>query len=144
MEVIPSGALSLGLHQYLYGTTIYGNGSIYCLVPPSTTGGAWTQLTIYKFKGGTDGAQPLGTLAVGQNGTLYGVTKFGGTVNAASAQATGCGTVFRFNAHAPIGRGLERDRAARPVQSAFGRWHLSLRRSGAGSERGNLWHHSAG
>jgi uncharacterized repeat protein (TIGR03803 family) len=44
---------------------------------------------LYRFKGGTDGKYPYGSLARDANGNLYGTTYFGG--------ASGAGTVFRLS-----------------------------------------------
>jgi len=69
-----------------YGTTFVGGdsvcncGGVYKLVPPTVTGGAWTESVIYNFKGGADGRLPaVAALALTSNGTLYGVTIRGGT-----------------------------------------------------------------
>jgi hypothetical protein len=49
-------------------------------------------MTLYRFEGqaGGDGAQPLGSLAIGWNGALYGTTNQGGSTRG--------GTVFELNA----------------------------------------------
>jgi uncharacterized repeat protein (TIGR03803 family) len=55
------------------------------------TPGAWAQSkfkTLYKFKGGKDGANPLAGLVFDTAGNLYGTTVFGGASNA--------GTVFQL------------------------------------------------
>jgi uncharacterized repeat protein (TIGR03803 family) len=69
-----------------YGTTFVGGdpvcncGGIYKLVPPTVTGGAWTESVLYNFKGGADGRLPAAAaLALTTNGTLYGVTVRGGS-----------------------------------------------------------------
>ncbi len=78
-----------------YGTTQYGGitnahcdlgcGSVFAV---SVSG---RERVLYRFKGGTDGAQPLGELVV-VNGMLVGTTSGGG----ASACAGGCGTIFEL------------------------------------------------
>jgi uncharacterized repeat protein (TIGR03803 family) len=97
----PSGALVFGLGESLYGATAVDdttqtvNGTVYSLSPPTVAGGAsteWTQETLYSFPGGSGGSNPLGTLAVSGNGTLFGVTTYGGRIN--SVCGFGCGTVF--------------------------------------------------
>jgi uncharacterized repeat protein (TIGR03803 family) len=77
---------------YLYGTAQTGGsagyGGIYKIKPDGT---GYTVL--YQFQGGTDGAWPLGQLAIDPsgNGNMYGVT-----VRAAYVQ--GSGAVYVFNA----------------------------------------------
>lgn len=60
----------------LYGTTegggANGAGTVYQLVPPSTTGGAWTLNVLYNFTGLTDGGVPLSTLVFDSAGNIYG------------------------------------------------------------------------
>ena len=74
----------------LYGATIYGgpnnNGILYQLSPDA--GSTWTYNVIYEFTG-TDGATPLGPLAIDQSGNLYGTTANGGPF--------GDGTAFRLS-----------------------------------------------
>jgi uncharacterized repeat protein (TIGR03803 family) len=83
----------------LYGTTQVGPivgigctgacGAVFSLTPPASTGGAWTESTLYTFVGGTDGVNPNG-LAIGNGGLLYGTTSLGGS----NICDGGCGTVF--------------------------------------------------
>ncbi len=96
----------------LYGTTfgggINGNG---CTAEGSGTGcgtifklskhgSNWVYTTLYKFQGPPDGNYPAGVV-VGPDGTLYGTTKGGGTLNVACPQyENGCGTVFRLRPRA--------------------------------------------
>ncbi len=55
---------------------------------------------VYRFKGGKDGQYPIGGL-VSMNGTLYGVTNFGGGVKGCSyfysSLPPGCGVIFSLN-----------------------------------------------
>src|SRR5579863_7120062 len=44
--------------------------------------------TLYSFAGGSDGASPFARVTVGENGVLYGTTRYGGTSNG--------GTVFQL------------------------------------------------
>ncbi len=82
-----------------YGTSQFGGfhalecfsgcGTIFRL---STDGKSET--TLYRFKGGADGAEPVaGLIAVG--GALYGTTEYGGEHT--DRCAIGCGTVFRVS-----------------------------------------------
>jgi uncharacterized repeat protein (TIGR03803 family) len=52
------------------------------------TGGGWTETVLYNFGSVGDGVYPLGSLAFGRGGNLYGTTDEGGT--------TGYGTVFEI------------------------------------------------
>lgn len=79
----------------LYGLTTAGGsgrcaraegcGTIFRIAPDGRE-------TIYAFKGGADGATPVGMPVVGKAGHLYGTTKAGGRA--------GCGTVFEFSSSA--------------------------------------------
>ena len=72
-----------------YGTTYNGGnptcncGVVYKLVPPTVTGGAWTESQLYAFPyDSTHGRLPANAaLALTATGTLYGVTIQGGTWN---------------------------------------------------------------
>jgi uncharacterized repeat protein (TIGR03803 family) len=74
----------------LYGVAAEGGGSnagtIFELMP---SGSSWTEKTLYKFKGSTDGAEPVGSLIFDKSGNLYGTTKLGGT--------NGVGTAFELS-----------------------------------------------
>ena len=82
----------------LYGTTQYGGittklcaagcGTIFKV----TTNGS--ESILYRFKGGTDGAQPVSRL-ISLGGSLYGTTQFGGASTPFCAK--GCGTLFRVS-----------------------------------------------
>jgi uncharacterized repeat protein (TIGR03803 family) len=68
----------------LYGATYNGgtsgNGTVFQLTPPITTGGAWTETVLHSFSGG-DGVNPRGSLIADALGALYGTTFLGGTGN---------------------------------------------------------------
>jgi hypothetical protein len=77
----------------LYGTTAEGGNSlcsgvgcgvVFELTPPSSPDGAWTEKTLYAFRGNSDGAQPEYNLVL-QGGNLYGVTSFGDLNNSGIA-----------------------------------------------------------
>jgi hypothetical protein len=70
----PEGPLAIGKNGTLYGTTEYGGaygyeeppslgigyGTVFSLVPPGPSGGAWTKTTIWNFGGTpTDGEYPV-------------------------------------------------------------------------------------
>jgi uncharacterized repeat protein (TIGR03803 family) len=64
-----------------------GGGVVWELSPPDTQGGAWTYQVLHTFTGptprgsgsGSDGAWPIGQLALSGSGVLYGTTSVGGT-----------------------------------------------------------------
>lgn len=84
----PPAGLVLGPNTVLYGTTYQGGstgyGTVFQVAPIG--GGVWKQTTLYTFKGGSDGANPQGSLTRSTSGVLYGTTYNGGT--------QGLGTVF--------------------------------------------------
>ena len=63
----------------------YGYGNIYELSP---AGSSWTFHVIHSFKGGSDGANPVGALIFGRDGKIYGTT---------STAGGGGGTVFELS-----------------------------------------------
>jgi uncharacterized repeat protein (TIGR03803 family) len=96
----PAGGVYIDSTGTLYGTTSSGGGTS-CIVPGTgcgvffsiSSGGAYSIL--YRFQGGADGDAPVGTLAPGPNGQLYGVTEFGGdTGESCTWGSFGCGTVY--------------------------------------------------
>src|SRR5271166_3741060 len=114
---LPNGNLIFDRSGNLYGATEFGGGfgtcdapfyqncgTIFELSPPTTKGGAWTEKVLYSFKGGPDGANPVGGLVFDKQGAIYGTKQFGGTVYRAGglepacqgAAGVGCGTVFRL------------------------------------------------
>jgi uncharacterized repeat protein (TIGR03803 family) len=94
----PWGAL-INFAGSLYGTTYFageggpigkcagtwGCGTVFELSPPVVAGGPWTESLLYVFKGGSDGANPMGGM-INFEATLYGTTHNGGAHDA--------GTVF--------------------------------------------------
>ncbi|MFY9718316.1 MAG: choice-of-anchor tandem repeat GloVer-containing protein, partial [Candidatus Cybelea sp.] len=98
---VPDGSGPGGLTMVngtFYGTT-QGGGSCYYLacgtVFEITPSGI--EQVIYRFKGGSDGNDPVGNL-VNVNGTLYGVTNEGGSKSGPCAPpSSGCGTVFKVS-----------------------------------------------
>jgi uncharacterized repeat protein (TIGR03803 family) len=80
----------------LYGTTTGGGNGYGCARSGTGCGAIFAlnasgkERVLYNFKGGgSDGAYPIGGL-LNLNGTLYGVTQYGGN----SGCQSGCGTVF--------------------------------------------------
>lgn len=94
----PYGRLLFDNNGALYGTTASGgtnfNGTVFQLVPPSVSGGAWTENVLYRFAGGADGRQPSMGVVFDSLGNLYGTTQFGGNVQACGG---GCGTIFKLS-----------------------------------------------
>jgi uncharacterized protein YceK len=103
--------LVMDLSGVLYGNTVYGGsdncpygfgyrgcGTIFALTPPASTGGAWTKTVPYAFQGGTDGSRPggvaIGEVPGGGGSVLYGVTGWGGNVDACGRSDDGCGTAY--------------------------------------------------
>ncbi len=95
----PDGALIADATGAFYGTTLVGGlrgaycglggcGLVYKVAP---RGPGYAESVIYRFHGpsgsGNDGTSPIGALAAGSHGVLYGVTYAGGTVRS-------LGTVF--------------------------------------------------
>jgi uncharacterized repeat protein (TIGR03803 family) len=83
-----------------YGTTnnggTFGNGCVFELAPPTSSGAGWTESILYSFRSGTsDGQAPQAPLLFDEAGNLYGSTIWGG--------ASGLGTVFELSP--PTGSG---------------------------------------
>lgn len=93
----PEVGLTMDRAGNLYGTTTDGGstfqGTVFKLARKS---GAWTFQTLYSFKGGTDGANPQGRVAIGPDGTLYGTTTIGGIPSCDPPYNQGCGTIFNL------------------------------------------------
>ncbi len=84
----------------LYGTTLnggtFGNGCVFELVPPTSSGAGWTESIVYSFRSGSsDGQGPEAALLFDKSGNLYGSTSSGG--------ASGLGAVFELSP--PTGSG---------------------------------------
>lgn len=88
---LPDAGLTADLAGNLYGTTSYGGrqnmGAIFKMTHRPS---GWALTTLYSLSGGSDGAQPIGGVIFGRDGSLYGTASSGGS----NACDFGCGTVF--------------------------------------------------
>jgi uncharacterized repeat protein (TIGR03803 family) len=86
----PRAAVIFDGNGSLYGTLAndgaFGAGAVFRLQPPATSGGAWTEETLYTFTG-PDGFGPLCRLVL-VGGNLFGTTVVGG--------ANSVGTIFQL------------------------------------------------
>ncbi len=95
MAVVPDSTLVRGPDGRLYGTTVVGglgDGTLFGLSPagnilPSVFSN-WMETLLYSFTGGSDGANPGGSLVVDSSGNIYG--------NAAKGGANRGGTLYEF------------------------------------------------
>jgi uncharacterized repeat protein (TIGR03803 family) len=88
----PIGGLVIGANGALYGTDeaggTPGHGTVFELAPPTSSGGLWTETTLYSFTGLGDENAPYSSLVFGKNGVLYGTT-LGGNAFALRPPAPG-------------------------------------------------------
>jgi uncharacterized repeat protein (TIGR03803 family) len=71
--IYPYNTLTFDGAGNLYGISTL---SVFELIPGSN--GTWTEKSLHKFAGGTDGADPLSVLVFDNAGNLYGTTQYGG------------------------------------------------------------------
>jgi len=83
----------------LYGTTVSGGGTTTCNGPCGTVFRlnikTHLETVLYRFTGGTDGANPYAGLIRDANGNLYGATHNGGVSQGCGGAS--CGTVFKLD-----------------------------------------------
>lgn len=89
-------ALVQGTNGAFYGTTQQGGsggsagmGTVFAITP------AGVLTTLHTFTG-PDGASPFGGLVLAADGTLYGMTTFGGANTCVTGSLPGCGTIFQI------------------------------------------------
>jgi len=59
-------------------------------------GSGWVFSTLYEFAGHGDGANPVGSLTIAPDGTIYGTSDAGGILTCRDTYGDGCGTVFHL------------------------------------------------
>ena len=73
---------------------------IFQLIRPAAPDGTWTENVLYRFTGGSDGANPGSALVFDEKGALYGAGFSGGAAAAVCpgglGQTPGCGVIFRL------------------------------------------------
>ena len=84
----PAAGLAMDSAENLYGTTgdFIDNGKVFRL---RHSGSGWILNTLYTFAGDSDGRFPIAAVTLGQDGSLYGTTAYGGGPQ-------DCGTVFNL------------------------------------------------
>lgn len=103
----PVARVVFGPNGTLYGTTQFGGGdgcydgfgcgTVFSLRPSATACKTsicpWSETVLYRFSGGTDGAEPgYGDLIFDAAGNIYGTAREGGT----GCNGNGCGVVFKL------------------------------------------------
>jgi uncharacterized repeat protein (TIGR03803 family) len=94
----------------LYGTTFSGGtgcGGLGCgtVFELERSGDGWTEKILYRFTGGSDGSDPMGSLTLDSHGNIYGTAAYGGDDTCFYDNAgPGCGVVFRLS---PTGASTE-------------------------------------
>lgn len=92
----PSTGLTIDGVGNIYGTAFGGGtkgyGTIFNL---DNDGSGWALAPVYSFQAGSDGAGPIGAVAIGPDGSVYGSTSAGGGGPCLSENGyRGCGTVY--------------------------------------------------
>ena len=99
----PSAALVRAADGTLYGTTTGGGDMLTCrggacgTIFKIATDGTFATLHRFPLMAKQEGWSPVGSLAIGADGNVYGLTRLGGAgVCMVGARDFGCGTVFRM------------------------------------------------
>ncbi len=117
----PASDLVFDSSGNLYGTaTAGGNGreGLGCgtVFELERSGGEWVERTLYRFTGGSDGCDPVGSVTLDSGGNIYGTAAYGGDDSCYFDNAgPGCGVVFQLS---PPGNG-ERDTWPETVLHTF-------------------------
>lgn len=86
----------------LYGTAVAGSDFSCCGVVFEVSAGGGSDITLYNFRGGGDGANPLAGVIMDSKGNLFGTTEYGGGNGRGCKHhlhVYGCGTVFELTPH---------------------------------------------
>lgn len=131
---MPYGGVVFDNQGNLYGTTYYAgtndNGTVYKL---TRSNGTWTESVLYRFKGGTDGSQPISGLVADAAGNFYGTTSAGGS------GSCGCGTIFKMT-RGTTGNWTERVVYSFPGKPNAGNAYNGMVRDAAGNFFGATVH----
>jgi uncharacterized repeat protein (TIGR03803 family) len=92
----PVGGVAMDAAGNLFGTTANGGpdnyGTVFKLTPRS---GAWEEILLHTFTGGSDGAYPYAGVTLDSADNVYGTAESGGNTNDCLGGG-GCGVVFKF------------------------------------------------
>jgi uncharacterized repeat protein (TIGR03803 family) len=88
----PSGGFLLTSDGRILGTSVEGGDKFGAVFQVEQTKKGWKQTVLYRFYGTPDGEYPVGRLAMGPHGVLYGATASGGGDN----PPVGGGAVFEL------------------------------------------------
>ena len=105
----PASTLIFDSSGHLYGTTTVGGtgcGGLGCgtVFELEWSGSEWNENVLYRFTGGFDGRDPVGSLTLDSQGNIYGTAAFGGDNSCITGYGVGCGVVFRLS---PTGASTE-------------------------------------
>ena len=101
------GSLTLDPAGNIFGTAgskggacVNACGAVFELSPPVGSVASWSEVTLYVFTGGNDGAEPEGHLVFDKAGNLYGTAAWGGLEKNGIRQN---GTIFELSPPAVFG-----------------------------------------
>ena len=93
----PYAGLSMDRAGSFYGTTNTGAGGGGTVFRLKRAGSGWVLTTLYAFQN-DGGGRPTGGVIVGPDGSVYGMTQYGGT----GCSPNGCGTVYMLRPPAAV------------------------------------------